>query len=239
MIWSLRKSVGFSHTSTPFDSVSTVTPISGISRRAATVPGASASSPSARVPATSSRHGVTVAAGAGAQRRRAARLRSPARGPAFSGAVASTTRLSSGNSSRASAATSAAVIVGRNRRTSVELALRCPGTASLAQVVAQQLGGEPAALRLVALVVRALVAAPASPLARDRARPRRSRAAGRARSPARAPLRPCVDAAVVARAPRPRTPRPSARACRRRPTRPGTAPPAARAISPSRALIIW
>ena len=40
MIWSLRKSVGFSHTSTPFDSVSTVTPISGISRRARTVPGA-------------------------------------------------------------------------------------------------------------------------------------------------------------------------------------------------------
>ena len=40
MIWSSRKSVGFSHTSTPFDSVSTVTPISGISRRACTVPGA-------------------------------------------------------------------------------------------------------------------------------------------------------------------------------------------------------
>ena len=32
--------MGFSHTSAPFDSVSTVTPISGISRRAVTVPGA-------------------------------------------------------------------------------------------------------------------------------------------------------------------------------------------------------
>ena len=40
--WSARKSVGFSHASTPFEKVSTVTPISGISRRDFTVPGAGA-----------------------------------------------------------------------------------------------------------------------------------------------------------------------------------------------------
>ena len=100
MIWSLRKSVGFSHTSTPFDSVSTVTPISGISRR--------------------DLHGARrrrlrqqLAAGdlvpPRRHRRRRAGRAAPSRSagsvtgasPAFSGADASTTRLSSVMNSRA------------------------------------------------------------------------------------------------------------------------------------------
>ena len=111
MIWSFLKSVGFSHTSTPFDSFSTVAPISGTVRREATLPGAGGFSTSSR-PAVASAHRST---GALAARVIAARSVSAVGGGMsfFSGATPSTTRLSSVINSLASAEISSAVIVGR------------------------------------------------------------------------------------------------------------------------------
>jgi hypothetical protein len=116
-----------SHTSTPFESVRTVTPISGISRRELTVPGAGALASSAR-PAISSRHGVTVAL---SPSRSASRNIGSvtAVSPGFSGADAMTTRSFSVIISRASVASSVVVNVARNfraRSTSITM----PGAAS-------------------------------------------------------------------------------------------------------------
>ena len=113
MIWSFLKSVGFSQTVTPFDKVSTVTPISRISRRAVTVPGVGLDAISA-LPFDSSCHAVSVAA---APERSASRTDASAGGvtPFLSGATAITTRFVSVTSSRASAAVSVVVMVGTNR----------------------------------------------------------------------------------------------------------------------------
>ena len=127
MIWSARNSVGFSHTSTPFDRVSTVTPISGISRRAWTVPGRAGRVISSFDDA-SSRHAVTVAARPAVSASLSCVAVTGVR-PAFCGADASTTRLVSGSASRAYAATSSLVIVcssSRARGSSRSI----PGTAS-------------------------------------------------------------------------------------------------------------
>ena len=94
---------------------------------------------------------------------RAAPLRSPAPRPAFSGADARTTRLSSGMQLARQRRDFGGGDRGRNRRTSRSSA-SMPGAASPLEEVPHQLGGEAGALRLVALVVRALVARQHRPL---------------------------------------------------------------------------
>ena len=107
------KSVGFSHTWTPFDRVRMVTPISGIWRLEVIVPGVGLVG-IRTLPLDSSRHAVTVAA---APDLSASRTAASVGGITsfFSGATAMTTRFVSVTSSRASAAVSVVVIVGMKR----------------------------------------------------------------------------------------------------------------------------
>ena len=108
--------VGFSHASTPFEKLTTVTPISGISRRDATVAGRGLFSTSARV-VDVSLQAVTATVSAEPS---AARKPASVGGcrPSFCGDVTSTTRPSSDISVRAIAETSSSVIAGSIWRTS-------------------------------------------------------------------------------------------------------------------------
>ncbi len=115
--WSFLKSVGLSHASTPFDSRTTVTPSSGISRRPMTVPGSGKCASRTALLAVSAQ-GVTAVASADA----IAAMSCSGDGavtPAFWGATPRITRLVSANMALAAVATSAAVIVGTSACTSL------------------------------------------------------------------------------------------------------------------------
>ena len=109
------KSVGLSQTSTPFESVATVIPRGSIRRRDTTFPPAGGCSSRAR-PTVRSSHGAT----ASRETDEITSRRSASDGtatPCFSGATASTTRLSSWMRRAVTSRTSSRVMVGRNRRT--------------------------------------------------------------------------------------------------------------------------